>query len=222
MGRSPVPPRHGAAPAPWWRWRCASRPGPPLRRSRPSCAPRPPARVGGRVHIQRHLAVAAQEALRVEPAQHQVGIGDGRLCAAAAIAGRAGNGARRCAGRRAGRRRRRDRPRCRRPRPRCECRSPAGAAGRSVITALGRGGDRAGAERHIGAGPAHVKGDQAAARRCPVPVAPRQRRRRRRRPARSAPRAPACAAACASPIAPPLDCMMRTWLSCSAASSRCR
>ncbi len=45
----------------------------------------------GRVGVERHLA--AEEALGVEAAEHDVRVGDRRLVAAAAVAGRAGHGA---------------------------------------------------------------------------------------------------------------------------------
>ena len=41
------------------------------------------------VDVERHLA--AEEAVGAEPAEHQVGVGHGRLRAAAAVAGRAGH-----------------------------------------------------------------------------------------------------------------------------------
>ena len=44
------------------------------------------------VGVELHLA--AEEIVRIEPAEHHVGVGDGRLGAAAAVADRAGIGAR--------------------------------------------------------------------------------------------------------------------------------
>ena len=43
------------------------------------------------VDVELHLA--AEEAVGAEPAEHQIGVGDGRLGAAEAVAGRAGRGA---------------------------------------------------------------------------------------------------------------------------------
>ena len=83
----------------------------------------------GRFDVERHLA--AEEAVGAEPAEHQVGIGDGRLGAAEAVADRTRRRRRRSPARRAARCRARparsSRRRCRPP----GCRSSAsGSAGR--------------------------------------------------------------------------------------------
>ena len=80
--------------------------------------------------VERHAA--AEEVVRVDAAEHQVGVGDGRLGAAAAVAGRARAWRRRSAGRRAACRPCRSRRSSRRRRRWCGCRSSAPGSARPI------------------------------------------------------------------------------------------
>ena len=73
--------------------------------------------------------------VRVEPPEHEVRVGDGRLGAAAPVADRARGRRRRCAARRAARRRSRPRRSSRRPRRSRRGRSPACGSGSRTATA---------------------------------------------------------------------------------------
>ena len=83
-------------------------------------------RLLGRRAVEAHLA--AEERGLVDEAEHEVGVGDGRLGAAAAVAGRARARRPRSAGRRAAGRRRRRARSSRRRRRSCGCRPSAARA----------------------------------------------------------------------------------------------
>ena len=108
--------------------------------------------------VERNVAAPAEKAAGVEPAQHQVGVGHGGFVAAAAVAGGTGNGAgaaradaQAAAGIHKG-----DAAAARADCVDVDDRQTQGQIGDD---ALGGGRDAAGAERDVGAGSTHVKGD---------------------------------------------------------------
>ena len=126
-GRARSSPSAPHAPS-WW-WRCAGCLRPPSIGSRPSGSAIFSSSARSRaVEIEPHLA--AEEAVGAEPAEHQIGVGDGRLGAAEAVADRARAARRRFPARRAARRRSRRgrccRRRCRPPGCRSSASAPAG------------------------------------------------------------------------------------------------
>ncbi len=169
----------------------------------PQLARQPGDRGAGGVEVERDRR--RQRRVGRQVAEQQVGVGDGRQLAAAAVAGGARHGAGRRAARRAARRRRRARRSSRRRRRRCGRRASAARSGGP------RSRPRRSRRRRR-------RGRRRRRRRCRPCRSRARARRRRRRAAKAAPSAPpagpertvqaAWPAAAARSIRPPLDCMI--------------